>query len=258
MTVALASREYGSSGIPLIILHGLFGSGMNWRHVAKQLEDAVHVWTLDVRNHGNSPHAEQMGYAQMAEDVLAFMDRQNLKQAALLGHSLGGKIAMWCALRWPQRVERLIVGDIAPVPYDHSFQDLVTVMRQLDLPSLKNRNDAEARLEPHISSVSLRKFLLQNLIATTTGFQWRVNLSAIDQEMTKLMGFPVEEELTSYSGKVLFIGGGNSDYIRRFHYRTIFQLFPKTQMVMLKGAGHWLHADQPESFIQTVRTFLSV
>ncbi len=253
----LVYREYGS-GSPLLILHGLFGSNSNWGSIAKQLSDTHQVFTLDLRNHGNSSHTATMNYEEMAKDILDLIDQQRLEKVTLLGHSMGGKTAMMVALNQPSRIERLIVIDIAPVTYQHDYSQLLNAMKNIDFDQIQQRDDADWQLQNQIPDIGLRHFLLKNLTRKSQGFQWQINLSGIEQAMPALMGFPEISTGTTYSGKTLFIGGANSDYIVRQYYPQIFRLFPRNNIVMLKNAGHWVHAEQPEALLETVRNFIKI
>ncbi|MGK5094488.1 alpha/beta fold hydrolase [Deltaproteobacteria bacterium TL4] len=255
MAISLAFREYGLKGPPLIILHGLLGSSSNWATIARQLQADYHLWVLDLRNHGDSAHVETMTYEEMAEDVFAFMDCHELGPSLLLGHSLGGKIAMWCALQDPLRFSRLLVADIAPVAYDHSHLELVHLLKKIDLTAVTKRDDVEQMLTSEIQAKPLRQFLMKNLYVNQGSFRWKVNLDAIEKSVSQLSSFP-QSVNQAYLGKTLFIGGVKSDYLTRQHYAEIYRLFPATQIVMLKEAGHWLHVDQAEHFVQTLRAFL--
>ena len=255
MPLNLAYREIGS-GAPLLILHGLFGSGSNWGWIAKQLSTTHRIFTVDLRNHGNSPHAETMSYPEMAEDVLALLDRLQLDKVTLLGHSMGGKTAMMAALRYPSRIERLAVVDIAPVTYHHDYHPLLNALRNIDLDQITRREEIDRALHDPIPETGLRQFLMKNLVRRDQRFQWQLNLNGIAQAMVELTGFPPLEGNT-YPGKTLFLGGANSNYILRQYYQSIFRFFPHTNIVMLKNAGHWVHAEQPDALLQTVRNFIT-
>jgi pimeloyl-ACP methyl ester carboxylesterase len=254
MAVALAYQEFGD-GEPLVILHGLFGSARNWRSVAQRLAGSYHVYTVDLRNHGRSPWAETMTFADMAEDLRLFLDTHDLETAIILGHSVGGKTAMTFALEHPDRTEALIVVDIAPVAYDHTFLPLVQAMQALDLGSLKRRSEAEARLVESIPDTPTRNFLLQNLVMSKHRLKWRINLDAIGHAMSTLTDFPddVREE---YEGRALFIGGERSDYITREHHDAIFALFPQAEFAVIANAGHRVHVEQLGAFLTRVIGFL--
>jgi esterase len=257
MPVSLAASEYGA-GPPLAILHGLFGSGRNWASLAKRLGEHHRVIALDLRNHGASPWAETMGYGEMADDVRASLAARGYARYALLGHSMGGKIAMLAALREGEAVARLIVADIAPVAYRLRHLGMVRAMRGLDLAGIKRRSEAEARLAVAVPDPAERAFLLQNLVFDDGAARWRINLAAIERALPELVGFPVLAAETRYEGPTLFIGGGRSDYLRPEHESAIRRLFPKAHIAVMPQAGHWLHAEQPQAFLDVVEPFLAV
>ncbi len=254
MPVPLACRQLGT-GSPFFILHGLFGSGLNWRATGLQLEDRHQVSLVDLRNHGRSPHHASMRYEQMSEDVQALMPETT--PISLLGHSMGGKVAMLTALQAPHRVERLIVVDIAPVSYQHDYTALVAALQALDLTTLTNRKSADKILGKDIPEHGLRQFLLQNLRHTTSGFQWQINLPVIASSLSTLIDFPNCEDYSPYLGPTLFIHGGRSHYVLAEHRKTILGLFPKASFHSIADAGHWLHVEQPKSFAATLETFLT-
>ena len=256
MTVSLAALEYGD-GPPLAVLHGLFGSGRNWASIAQRLAAHHRVVTLDLRNHGASPWADTMDYAAMAEDVRATLHARGYSRYALLGHSMGGKVAMIAALRHGSEVERLIVADIAPVRYRTRHLPEVRAMRDLDLAGIKRRSEADTRLAPSIPEPGERAFLVQNLVFEDGRARWRLNLAAIEQGMPGLADFPELPPDTAYDRPALFIAGGQSDYLRPEHEPTIRRLFPRAEIARIDNAGHWLHAEQPAAFLAIVEPFLS-
>ncbi len=256
MTVRLAAVCYGE-GPPLAILHGLFGAGRNWTGVARRLAAHHRVIVLDLRNHGASPWADTMDYAEMAEDVRATLHASGYRRFALLGHSMGGKAAMVEALAHGEEVERLVVVDIAPVAYQPRHLAYVRAMRALDLGGVKRRSDVDARLAPEVADAAERAFLLQNLVFADGRAGWRLNLAAIEREMPQLAGFPAMPPGAAYGGPALFISGGQSDYLRPEHEREIRRLFPNAGIVRIADAGHWLHAEQPDAFLEIVEPFLA-
>lgn len=241
---------------PLIILHGLFGSSINWRSFAKNLCERRRVFTLDLRNHGASPHAHRMDYDLMAADVRAFMDKQGFQTAAWLGHSMGGKVAMRAALSTPERVSRLVVADIAPVVYQRDFTELLGTLLAIDLDGLTGREEANTELARTIPEQGLRDFLLQNLKRRDGSFFWQVNLQAIQDNLEHILGFPVDDESQHYRGETLFLRGERSDYILTEHEPAMRRLFPKLRMETVSGAGHWLHAEQPARVASSIKRFL--
>jgi pimeloyl-ACP methyl ester carboxylesterase len=254
--VLLAAAEYGT-GPPLAILHGLFGSGRNWAGIAKRLGEHWRVVAFDLRNHGASPWAATMTYAEMADDVRASLAALGYPRAALLGHSMGGKVAMLAALSHPDAVERLVVADIAPVAYQQRHLGIVRAMRGLDLSGIARRTAADAKLAAAVPDPAERAFLLQNLAFDGGAARWRINLEAIEHAMPALAGFPPVPPGTAYNGKALFIGGGHSDSLRPEHEPEIRRLFPNARIARIPGAGHWLHAERPQEFLDLVAPFLA-
>jgi esterase len=255
MPLELAAVEYGA-GPPLAILHGLFGSGRNWTSIAQGLAPQHHVIALDLRNHGASPWAEKMGYGEMAEDVHASLSARSYEPYALLGHSMGGKIAMMAALQHPEMVERLIVADIAPVSYTMRHLGEIQAMRRLDLTGIQRRSQADVALASAIPDAAERAFLLQNLIFDNGGARWRLNLEAIEQGMPALVDFPAIPAGRIYEGPALFLAGGRSDYVQPAYEPAIRRFFPKAEIARIDKAGHWLHAEEPAEFLAIAERFL--
>jgi len=255
-TIALYSRKVGENGPDFVVLHGLFGSGKNWRSFAGSLEDDFQVWTLDARNHGDSPHADSMSYQQMAEDVARFFAENELENVILLGHSMGGKTAMQLALQFPDRIAALIVVDIAPVCYDHLHKQLklIEAMQELHLAAEMSRSEIEKKLAVKIPEKRLLSFLMTNLNRQNGQFQWRIGLEQIAAGMPDLLNYP---ELKSvFKGPVQFIGGENSAYLKFEYHALIRKYFPESRITMLENCGHWLHVEQPAAFQKTVNEFL--
>jgi pimeloyl-ACP methyl ester carboxylesterase len=255
-TIALYSRKVGENGPDFVVLHGLFGSGKNWRSFAGSLEEDFQVWTLDARNHGDSPHADSMNYQQMAEDVARFFAENELKNVILLGHSMGGKTAMQLALQFPDRIAALIVVDIAPVCYDHLHKQLklIEAMQELHLAAEMSRSEIEKKLALKIPEKRLLSFLMTNLNRQNGQFQWRIGLEQIAAGMQELLNYP---ELKSvFKGPVQFIGGENSAYLKFEYHALIRKYFPESRITMLENCGHWLHVEQPAAFQKTVNEFL--
>jgi pimeloyl-ACP methyl ester carboxylesterase len=255
-TIALYSRKVGENGPVFVVLHGLFGSGKNWRSFAGSLEDDFQVWTLDARNHGDSPHADSMSYQQMAEDVARFFVENELENVVLLGHSMGGKTAMQLALQFPDRIAALIVVDIAPVCYDHLHKQLklIEAMQELHIAVEMSRSEIEKKLALKIPEKRLLSFLMTNLNRQNGQFQWRIGLEQIAAGMQELLNYP---ELKSvFKGPVQFIGGENSAYLKFEYHALIRKYFPESRITMLENCGHWLHVEQPAAFQKTVNEFL--
>lgn len=256
MSLELAHIAHGESGAPVVILHGLLGSARNWSSIARQLGATHRVFALDLRNHGASPWADEMTYDQMADDVRAFLARHGLPAAAVIGHSMGGKVAMRLALARGEQVERLVVVDVAPVTYRRGFNAHVEAMRGLDLAGISRRSEADVLLAEQIADARVRGFLLQNLVSSEDGLAWRVPLQALAVNMPELVGFPESAEAEQYGGPTLFVAGGLSDYVRPEHHAAIMRLFPNAQLAAIPDAGHWVHAEAPEQFLEVVGAFL--
>ncbi|TWA82640.1 pimeloyl-ACP methyl ester carboxylesterase [Azospirillum brasilense] len=243
-----------NGGTPLLVLHGLFGSARNWQTLAKRFAERHRVYALDLRNHGGAPWSDEMTYPAMAEDVLRFLDDRGFARASVVGHSMGGKVAMTLALTHPDRVERLAVADIAPVAYTHTHAPFVAAMKQAKLEGCTRRSEVEAQLVDAVPEAPLRSFLLQNLVLEQGSFHWRINLDAIGARMSDLIGFPDLGD-ARYDGPTLFIGGTRSDYIVPETHAAIRRHFPKAAIEMIEGAGHWLHAERPQEFAALVEAF---
>lgn len=263
-SITLASDIYGEGkGPPLVILHGLLGAARNWMAIAKRLGEDHEVHALDLRNHGRSPWAESMRYDAMAADVAHYIRQNKLKAPTVLGHSMGGKVAMSLALTTPEQVGRLIVADISPVPYQRegrsSFLDYIDAMIALDLGPITRRSEADKAMAEDISDRAVRGFLLQNLILdeATNGFRWRCNLKALSDHMADVLDAPEPSDWQPYQGRTLFLKGARSDYVKDSHTALIRSLFPRAVFESLADAGHWLHADQPRPFMAAVRAFVA-
>jgi pimeloyl-ACP methyl ester carboxylesterase len=239
----------------LVVLHGLFGSHVNWRRISRSLGQQHRVLALDLRNHGRSPQVDTMRYAEMVDDVFSLMDREQLLQATLLGHSMGGKIAMLAALLQPERVVELIVVDIAPVQYRHDYGQIITALQRVDLTQVTRRADADVQLKQWIADMRLRSFLLQNLVSEAGQYRWRVSLSAIARALPELLGFPDLGPGCRFWGRSLFVRGEQSDYVLPDVYPAIRARFPLAEIVSIPDASHWVHADQPERFQLALQRF---
>jgi pimeloyl-ACP methyl ester carboxylesterase len=246
-----------SQGSTVAFCHGLFGQGKNWTQVAKAISTDHRVLLLDMPNHGRSPWTETFDYVELAELVAAELEPH--APVALVGHSMGGKIAMCLALRHPELVERLVVVDVAPVAYPsgREFVGYIETMRSMDLSAIERRDQAEEALREAVPNRVVRSFLLQNLRRTDDGWQWQPNLDLLGEEMDALTGWPAEAlGEASYDGPVLWVGGARSDYISDEHAAEMDRLFPRNRRVLIKGAGHWVHSEQPEVFLEVLRRFL--
>jgi esterase len=254
MAVTLAATEYGG-GKPVAILHGLFGSARNWASIARRLAQIHHVIAFDLRNHGSSPWAEAMDYLTMAEDVRAAMRQRGHRSYALIGHSMGGKVAMVAALTDPAAIDRLMIVDIAPVAYPVPYLSYLRAMRRLDLAAITRRREADAALAATIGNAGERGFLLQSLIFGDGPPRWQLNLAAIEAALPVLAEFP--ELGAAYDGPALFIAGGRSHVLRPRYEPAIKALFPNAAVARIAEAGHWLHAEQPTQFLALVEPFLA-
>lgn len=242
-------------GEPLIVMHGVFGSSDNWQSVGKELAEQHKVYLVDMRNHGKSPHSEQFDYDVMAQDIIELMDDEGLDRAAILGHSMGGKVAMSLAMTYPSRVSRLVVVDIAPKSYPPHHQQIFEGFRSVALNTLTNRKEADEQMAKVISNIGVRQFILKNLERDDQGqFQWKLNLDVIERKANEV-GSGLSTT-APYTGETLFIAGGNSDYILEADHASIQQLFPEAKIERIAGAGHWVHAERPQELKALVSDFL--
>ena len=256
MSVALAYEEVGQ-GRPMLLLHGLYGSSSNWRRIAKSLSTGCRVVSVDLRNHGNSPWTATMSYAEMADDVAALIDRLGLERPAVLGHSMGGKVAMTLALTDPAHVGNLIVVDIAPVSYGDRFSSYTQAMRGVDALHATGRDEIRRTLLQTIPDERTVGFLMTNLVRQGEQYDWRINLITLGTSMHEIGSFPATLKALRYRGPVTVIDGERSDYIS-IDDRPLFAAhFPAARFVTIADAGHWLHADQPDAFVAAVREALA-
>jgi len=251
--VELYSREFGT-GDPIVILHGLFGFSDNWQTIAKGLADHHLVVTPDLRNHGRSPHVDAHSYPLMAEDVRAFMEEHWMFSAAVVGHSMGGKVAMQLALSHPDSVEKLVVVDMEPGQAEDNHGPIFQALLGLNLSDVTTRQEAEAYLSKHIADVGTRQFLLKNITREDDGrFTWKMNLPVLwkhyDDILAPVTGDPFQKP-------TLFIRGSRSHYIRDSELPLIRTLFPHAEIVTIEDAGHWVHADQPAALLAVLKKFL--
>ena len=251
----LAFQRFGA-GPPLIVLHGLLGSGDNWRTLSRTVFGArFEVYTVDQRNHGRSPHSDVFDYPAMVEDLAAFMDAHSLDAARLLGHSMGGKTAMHFALTYPECVEALVVVDIAPKPYPPRHTAIFEALRGLDLAAYRTRAEIDAALRPRFPTDGVRNFLLKNLQRDGQGgYGWRMNLNGIARNADRLSG--VLEAEGTFEGPTLFVRGGASDYVADEDRELIISFFPEAEIATIDGVGHWVHAEKPQAFGEVVLGFL--
>ena len=250
----LFSRSTGQ-GPPLVILHGLFGSSDNWQTFAKMLADRFTVFTVDLRNHGLSPHAEEFSYEWISQDLLQWADDHGLPEFYLMGHSLGGKAAAFFALQYPGRVKKLIILDIAMKAYPPHHQQYFEAMLGLDFDLIRSRNEADAWLQRSISSLAVRQFLLKNLVRDAEGrFRWKFNLKGLYEKYDSI-NVAIKSQ-SPYEKPVLILAGERSAYILPEDEEPMKILFPQAMLKTIPGAGHWIHADQPELLKDEVMGFL--
>lgn len=253
----LASLQHPASdpqAPTLVIAHGLYGSGRNWGVIARRLSDRRTVVAVDMRNHGDSPRESTQSYPDMASDLAEVVESIS-PPVDLLGHSMGGKAAMQLALTRPDLIRRLVVADIAPVAYSHDQTRHVDAMASLDLSNITTRAEADAALSAAgVEDAALRAFFLQSLDFRAKPPRWKLNLPVLRSEMSKIVGWP--DTKGSFAGPTLFLTGAESHYVRAEHREAIKVLFPKARFAKIPGAGHWLHAEKPREFEETVRVFL--
>jgi pimeloyl-ACP methyl ester carboxylesterase len=251
----LAVRKLGS-GKPLFILHGLFGSSDNWQTLAKQFGEYFTVYLIDLRNHGHSPHSDEFSYKAMSEDLLELMADEGLDKTTLLGHSMGGKVALQFTVDHQEKVEKLIVVDIGIKKYPATNQYVVDALEKFSPENLASRKEAEQILVQYIEDVGTRQFLLKNLYwDDNQKLQWRFNLEAIKNNL-KNVGEATPAPSAPIELPVLFLKGERSDYIFNGDMRLINAAFPNAKLETIPGAGHWVHADQPMAFFKAIMSFL--
>jgi len=249
--------ETVGSGPPLLVLHGLFGSSSNWRAVARSLAASHTVHSVDLRNHGASPWADSMDYVEMADDVLQLMGRLALEEAAVLGHSMGGKTAMALALRHPRRVSRLVVVDIAPVSYADTLTPFAEAMRSADVVAAASRAEVQGRLQQAVPEPGVVPFLMQNLVMHNDHFDWRINLVGISAAVPQLCAFPSALLGARFERPLTVIAGANSQYVARRDGADFRPMFPGAEIDVIADAGHWVHADRPAAFLACVERALA-
>lgn len=253
MTVDLNFKKMGR-GRPLIVMHGLFGSLDNWMTLGKRWSEDFSVYLVDLRNHGKSPHAVSHTIQTMAEDVISFLDQQNLENAAVLGHSMGGKVAMELALQFPERIQSLIVADMGPQQYARGHDQIFEALQAVDIDNAEQRSDITDQLQQYIAEPGIIAFLAKNAVRTENGFRWRMNLDVLEAEYEGILQPTVSQR--SYDKRVLVLKGEKSPYITDESEAEFRVLFPRVEIVTIPRAGHWLHAEQPEIFYEKVRQFL--
>ena len=252
----LAFREYGS-GQPLIILHGLFGQSDNWNTLSKRFaENGFRVFSVDQRNHGLSPHHEEWDYPVMAKDLKKLIEEQKLEKPIVLGHSMGGKTAMFFELNFPGIAQKIIVADIAPRAYDSHHDLVLKALNAVDFSKVKSRKEAETILNDFIPDFGTRQFLLKNIYwkdVANSQMDWRFNLKVIDKNY-HLIGAEVPD-LTSHT-PALFMRGGKSNYLNEKDIPAVEKRFPNYKLITIPDSGHWIHAEKPNEFFEEVMKFI--
>ncbi len=239
--------------VPLLIVHGLYGSARNWGAVARRMSAGREVITVDMRNHGQSPWHDSNSYPDMAGDLAEVIGHIGAK-VDVMGHSMGGKASMVLALNRPDLIRRLIVADIAPVAYRHDQTQFAKAMQALDLQGVATRSAADRRFAELVPDPGIRAFLLQSLDLKAAPPRWRLNLDVLKAEMPKTVGFP--EVSGRFKGLALFLSGAESDYVKPAYRERIKALFPAARFARIPGAGHWLHADKPRETEAAMQAFL--
>ena len=254
----LHTTTVGDAGTPVVFCHGLFGQGKNWTAIAKELAADHRVTLVDMPDHGQSPWSERFDYATAADQVASLLSADD--PVTLVGHSMGGKIAMLAALRHPEVVARLVVVDVAPVAYDHSeeFARYIAAMQAIDLDTLERRAQADEALRDAVPNPVVRGFLLQSLRREDTHWAWRLNLELLGRDLGLITAWPEDalDGTAAYDGLVLWVGGERSPYVRADYTAAMDRWFPRNRTVTIKGAGHWVHSEKPEVFVEVLRRFL--
>lgn len=242
-------------GQPVVIMHGLLGMLDNWQTFARKLAEEYEVYTLDLRNHGKSFHHPEMDYPIMAEDLAMFMDEHQLNSASVLGHSMGGKVAMQFAHHHPERVDKLIVADISPQRYTGGHQEIFDALMSVEPEKAEERSEIEEHLFSRIKNKAIVLFLMKNLSRSKEGgFRWKPNLPAIVDNYQHILNEIESDE--QFQGKTLFLKGGKSGYITADSQKLIDHLFPQNYLKEIPKAGHWIHAEAPSETLKQVREFL--
>ena len=242
-------------GRPLIILHGLFGSLDNWMTLAKSWSEKFEVYLVDQRNHGQSSHSDEFSYPIMAEDLKEIMDDLNLNTAILLGHSMGGKTVMEFSMNYPEKVEKLIVVDIAPVAYEVHHYIIIEALKSVPLESVSSRKEAESYLSKYISDLGTKQFLLKNLYwenKETLG--WRFNLTVLSDSIVPISQYAIKDGV--FEKSTLFVSGSKSDYVTSEYRPRIQSKFPNSTLQVIEGAGHWVHAEKMKEFSLVIENYL--
>ena len=263
MTRPLHVVEVDGTGPTAAFLHGLFGQGTNFRTAAKELSDGFRSLLVDLPNHGRSPWTGTTDYVAAADEVASTLRHHADGPVHVVGHSMGGKVAMVLALRHPDLVDRLVVVDISPVDRpgatdgdgDGEFAHLLDALRRIDLTAVERRADADRQLAADVDDSRVRAFLLQNLQRGDDGWGWQADLDLLRRELDVIGGFP--DVAGTFDGRVLWLAGADSPYVREEHVPAMKALFPRVLQVSVHGAGHWVHSEQPQAFTSALRTFLT-
>ncbi|QFU05015.1 Esterase YbfF [Pseudoalteromonas sp. THAF3] len=251
-----SSSEAPKNAPTVIVIHGLFGSLDNLKVVARALSEQFHVINVDVRNHGQSFHSETMTYPAMAEDIIALMDELEIAQAHIVGHSMGGKVAMQVAIDAPERVSKLVVLDVAPVSYHSRHDAIFQALEGVASASVGSRSQADELMSEYIATPGVRQFLAKSLKKTDKGsLEWQFNLPVLKQQYANILSQPVVND--SCLCDTLFVKGGDSDYILPEHKEQIMTLFPNAKAKVIQGTGHWLHAEKPAAVNKSIVDFLT-
>ena len=252
----LLNHQQIGQGPNIILIHGLFGSLENLAMVAKGLQTNYRVTSVDVRNHGSSFHENNMDYHELAQDIINLMNSLQITKAHLLGHSMGGKIAMQCAINHPERVNKLIVADIAPIQYPPHHQKIINGLKSIDTTKLTSRKDADLQLAQYVDELAIRQFLLRNLASNSNSFFFKCQLNNIADCYSQIMAKNTNDR--PFQGETLFVKGGNSNYITQEHSEIIKNIFPNSRAKIIQGAGHWLHAEKSIAFNKNINDFLAL
>lgn len=253
----LYSRIYGEDkpGTPLLVLHGLFGMSDNWGSFAREFGADRPVHLLDLRNHGHSFHADDMSISAMVEDLRNYIQQYALQEVDLLGHSLGGKVAMQYALSLAENIRKLVVVDIAPKAYPPHHQKIIEALKAVKIAEAGSRREVEDQLRQYLNETGVIQFLLKNVyVKEDRTLDWRFNLRTLTEKYAEFITVAVEPGV--YEGATLFLSGEKSDYILETDYPMIEAMFPNSEVKKVPGAGHWVQAENPRDFNALVQQFL--
>lgn len=254
--IKLNYKEFGE-GSPVIILHGIFGMLDNWKTFGRKLSSDFRVFLVDQRDHGRSPHTEEFNYPILAEDLNDFIEEHQLGKVRLIGHSMGGKVIMEFARSYAEKIEQMIVVDMGIRRYRGGHEEILEALAELPLTEIHNRKEAELRLSKRIDSQGVVLFLMKNLSRNTDGgYEWKLNLPLISASYAELMAHDLTDSFVS-EVNVLFVKGGNSNYIREKDQAAIVNVFPNALISEIANAGHWVHAEQPNELEIKIRSYFN-